>query len=79
MLLCYYSKGGFSWVETYSEIPVHLRKYYLKEVMEIVKKENTPPKEGQSGAGGGTPKISRPGVTPKPYSGKKPPSIPRKR
>jgi hypothetical protein len=36
--LCYYGQGGFTQGEVY-ELPVHLRKFYLKKLIEAKQKE----------------------------------------
>ena len=75
--LCYYSKGGFTWSEAYTEVPVHMRRYYLNELYEIIKKENEPAKEGQTP--GKASQVAKPGVLPKSGPRTRPPIIPKKK
>lgn len=37
--LCYYSEGAFTWSETYS-MPIHLRRFYIKETSEAIERQN---------------------------------------
>jgi hypothetical protein len=37
--ICYAGKGGFTFNEIYS-MPVHLRRYYLKQLSDVIEREN---------------------------------------
>lgn len=37
--LCYYGQGGFTWNEVYN-LPIHLRRFYIKKVNEQIEKRN---------------------------------------
>lgn len=37
--LCYYGKGGFTWGEVY-ELPIHLRRYYIKQISKAIEERN---------------------------------------
>ena len=38
--LIYYSNGGYTWNELYYEIPVWMRKLYIRQIQEILDKES---------------------------------------
>jgi hypothetical protein len=42
--LIYHSHGGFNWSDVY-EMPIWLRKYYIKKLIETREIENTPPEK----------------------------------
>lgn len=46
--LCYYSEGAFTWSETYS-MPIHLRRFYIKETSEAIERENKRYEEASKG------------------------------
>lgn len=37
--LCYYGKGGYIWSEVY-DLPIHLRRFYIKKIQEELEKKN---------------------------------------
>lgn len=37
--LCYYGQGGFTWNEVYN-LPIHLRRFYIKKVQEAIEAKN---------------------------------------
>jgi hypothetical protein len=37
--LCYYGKGGFTWNDVY-DLPIHLRRFYIKQVSNAVEEKN---------------------------------------
>ena len=39
--LMYWSNGAFDWKTTYSEIPISLRRFYIKKLEEIIEKQNS--------------------------------------
>jgi hypothetical protein len=45
----YWSNGSFDWTTTYSEIPISLRRFYLKKIEEIIEKQNKDIKADASG------------------------------
>lgn len=49
--LVYYTKGGFTWSEVYNEIPVPLRRFYLRELEKMMKEEK---EEAKSSAKSGS-------------------------
>ncbi len=55
--LIYYSNGGFSFSELYSEVPVYVRRFLIDEI-ESIKKEEKKAMEGDSSGGGGAPTAS---------------------
>lgn len=38
--LMYHSNGSFDWSTTYSEIPIVLRRFYIKKINSIIEKQN---------------------------------------
>ena len=58
--LCYYGKGGFTWDEVYN-LPIHLRRFYIKQVSKAVEEKNKAENEQISSS-----KMSRPMPTFKP-------------
>lgn len=51
--LIYYSNGGFSFSELYSEVPVYVRRFLIDEI-ETIKKEEKKAMEGDGGGGAPT-------------------------
>jgi hypothetical protein len=47
--LIYYSNGGFGWGDLWDEIPVQYRRFYVKQLEEIKKKEAQAASSGSSG------------------------------
>ena len=45
--MCYNSQGGFTWRDVYS-MPVYLRSFYVKQLIETKKKEETEMKKAQN-------------------------------
>jgi len=45
--MCYNSQGGFTWRDVYS-MPVYLRSFYVKQLIETKKKEEAEMKKAQN-------------------------------
>ena len=45
--MCYNSQGGFTWRDVYT-MPVYLRTFYVKQLIEVKKKEEKHMKKAQS-------------------------------
>jgi hypothetical protein len=56
--LCYYGQGGFTQSEVY-DLPVYLRKFYLKKLIEAKQKEADEYKKSSSTSGSS---IARPAI-----------------
>ena len=52
--LIYYSNGGFGFQELYSETPVYVRNFLVREIENIKKKEKEQVEEGKSSSGAST-------------------------
>jgi hypothetical protein len=37
--LCYYGQGGFTWSDVYN-LPIYLRKFYIKQIVKIIEEKN---------------------------------------
>lgn len=37
--LCYYGQGGFTWSDVYN-LPIYLRKFYIKQIIKIIEEKN---------------------------------------
>lgn len=61
-LLVFNGKGGYTWSEVYGEMPVFLRKFYLKQVEEHLKKENEEYEKINKNKSSSTPTIHRPNI-----------------
>jgi len=59
--LCYYSNGGFTHSEIYS-MPVYLRRFYIKKLVDTKKNEATQHETASKGAKSSAPKIDRPAI-----------------
>jgi len=54
--LIYHTDGGFSWKELYSEMPIYIRQYMVKELDKIKKEEKEQIEKQKDGnSGGGSP------------------------
>lgn len=55
--LIYHTDGGFSWKELYSEMPIYIRQYMVRELDKIKKKEKEEIEKQKDGgsSGGGSP------------------------
>lgn len=56
--MCYYSEGAFQFTEIY-QLPIFLRNFYFKKLVDIKNKENEKIKESKSKSSG-PPKIAKP-------------------
>lgn len=56
--MCYYSEGAFQFTEVY-QLPIFLRNFYFKKLIDIKNKENEKIKESKSKSSG-PPKIAKP-------------------
>lgn len=59
--LCYYSNGAFGHAEVYS-LPVYLRKFYMKKLVDIKSQEAEQYKSASKGPKSSGPKIDRAGI-----------------
>jgi hypothetical protein len=59
--LCYYSNGAFGHGEAYG-LPVHLRHFYIKKLLDAKKQESDQMNSSSKLQGGAGPKIDRPGI-----------------
>ena len=55
--MIYYGKGGWTWDDLYNEIPVFLRNFYMKEMLDAVKAEQEATKKIKT-------KVHRPDIKP---------------
>jgi len=55
--LCYYGKGGFTWEEVYY-LPIHLRRFYIQQVLKAMEAKNKAEQEASKKQGGSVPKFS---------------------
>lgn len=49
MQLCYYTKGGFSWWDVYSRMPIQLRRFYVRELKRLKEEEAKQIEEARDG------------------------------
>lgn len=54
-----FGKGGWTWDNVYYDMPVFLRNFYMKQMVEVIERENNP--KGETEVNGRT-KILRPDV-----------------
>ena len=59
--LCYYGNGGFTHSQVYN-MPVYLRRFYIKKLVDTKKQEAEQHENAAKGAKSGGPKIDRPGI-----------------
>lgn len=59
--LVYYGKGGFTWECVY-EMPIFLRRFYIKKINEAIEEENKAHKEASKKSNKG---VDKPSFTPK--------------
>ena len=59
--LCYYSNGGFTQSEVYA-LPVYLRRFYLKKLVDAKKQETDQHDSAAKGKESGTKKLDRLGI-----------------
>lgn len=57
--VCYYGKGGFTWNEVY-DLPIHLRRYYLKQIQKAVDEKNKAEQAEISKSQSKVPKFTKP-------------------
>lgn len=57
--LCYYGKGGFTWNEVY-DLPIHLRRYYIKQIQKAIEERNKAEKSQVSKSQKSAPTFSKP-------------------
>lgn len=58
--LCYHTKGSFPWDDVYN-MPVFLRRFYIKELNDIIMERN---KEIEKAQKGGSRQLNRPNISP---------------
>jgi hypothetical protein len=59
--LCYYTKGAFTWGDVYS-MPIHLRRFYIKETSDAIERENKQYEDSNKSSGTyHQPNVSNPG------------------
>ena len=56
--MIYYGKGGWTWDSLYNEIPVFLRNFYMKEMLNAVKEEQSEVKKNKK-------RVTGPDIQPK--------------
>lgn len=49
--MIYYTKGGYGWSELYFDMPVYLRNYHYKKLVEALETEAEAVKNAQAGSG----------------------------
>jgi hypothetical protein len=59
--LCYYSNGGFTQSEVYA-LPIYLRRFYLKKLVDVKKQESSQTTDAGKGQKGGVQKTDRVGI-----------------
>ena len=59
--LCYHGQGGFTWEEVYN-LPIYLRRFYIKQVTKAIEAKNKAESDAASGAKS---KVSSPGLSPR--------------
>lgn len=59
--LCYYSNGGFTQSEVYA-LPVHLRRFYLKKLIDAKRQENSQQEAASKQGTSSSKKLDRVGI-----------------
>lgn len=56
--LCYHGQGGFSWQDVY-DLPIHLRRFYIQQVIKSVEAKNKTESDAQTKTKASVPRFSR--------------------